>query len=133
MNLNGERQYNKREIKEIISLSDCILSGVAAKTLLYIEFFPVERRLMVLAEISRLWRLVRSENISDWTDEIWFLDRFNTIRLPSPLKDFLERQESQSACKEFADKSISTSLVRGWNSREERTESLLFSSLSWLS
>ena len=97
MNLNGERQYNKREIKEIISLSDCIVSGVAAKTLLYIEFFPVERRLMVLAEISRLWRLVRSENISDWTDEIWFLDRFNTIRLPSPLKDFLERQESQAA------------------------------------
>ena len=25
MNLNGERQYNKREIKEINSLSDCIV------------------------------------------------------------------------------------------------------------
>ena len=72
-------------------------SGVEAKTLLYIEFFPVERRLMVLADISRLWRLVRSENISGWTDDIWFLDRFNTIRLPSPLNDFLERQESQAA------------------------------------
>ena len=88
---------------------------------------------MVLAEMSRLCRLVRSENISGWRDEIWFSDRFNTIRLPSPLKDFLERQESQSACKELADKSISTSLVRGWKSRDERTDSLLFSSLSWLS
>ena len=88
---------------------------------------------MELAEMSRLCRLVRSENISGWRDEIWFSDRFNTIRLPSPLKDFLERQESQSACKELADKSISTSLVRGWKSRDERTDSLLFSSLSWLS
>ena len=26
MNLNGERQYNKREIKEINSLSDCIVA-----------------------------------------------------------------------------------------------------------
>ena len=87
---------------------------------------------MVLADISRLWRLVRSENISGWTDDIWFLDRFNTIRLPSPLKDFLERQESQAAWSELVDRSIKTSLVRGWKSRDERTDSLLLSSLSWL-
>ena len=88
---------------------------------------------MVLTEMSRLCRLVRSENISCWREEILFLDRFNTIRPPSPLKDFLDRQESQSACKELADKSMSTSLERGWKSRDERTESLLFSNLSWLS
>ena len=88
---------------------------------------------MVLADMSRLCRLVRSENISGWTDDIWFLDRFNTIKLPSPLKDFLERQESQPAWRELVDRSIKTSRVRGWKSREERTDSLLLSSLSWLS
>ena len=83
--------------------------------------------------MSRLWRLVRSENISGWTDDIWFLDRFNTIKLPSPLKEFLERQESQPAWRELEDRSIKTRRVSGWKSREERTESLLLSSLSWLS
>ena len=96
----------------------------------YFDIFPCGICCIWLLDRSRLCKFARSWKRPVSREDIWFWDRFKTIREARPWKDLEDRQVSQSVCNRLEDRSITTSLVRGWNSLPDTTDNWFWSSLN---
>ena len=116
----------KENIKRLV-----LLGEIKGKSHLnYFDFFPSAILGRLFSDRSKLLSEARSWNIVGCSDEIWFLDKFNTMRLVRPWKDFLDRHVSHWVWSRLCERSSTTRLCSGWNNLLETTDNSFWSSLS---